>query len=105
MCVSAYDSSALYTCSAPPQRFNLTIDTNTQGSVLFRKGFVATKFPCGTGDALRNLFDERYNRAMDTVLFTPCLSLSGTYDVTDGDVVENGGYELDAYPYVAVSVR
>ncbi|KAH7693784.1 hypothetical protein AAVH_39176, partial [Aphelenchoides avenae] len=42
------------------QRFNLTLDTNAQGSVLFAKGFVASNRSCSKGDAQRNLFDPRY---------------------------------------------
>ncbi|KAH7695409.1 hypothetical protein AAVH_37532, partial [Aphelenchoides avenae] len=63
------------------QRFNLTLDTTTQESVLFSKDFVATKHPCSMGDAHRNLFDP---------------SLSKSFEVIDRVV---GLSSLDDYPY------
>ncbi|KAH7702402.1 hypothetical protein AAVH_30442, partial [Aphelenchoides avenae] len=47
----------------PPQRFNLTLDANIEAPatpVLFSKRFVASKHPCDTRDAHRNLFDPTY---------------------------------------------
>ncbi|KAH7712655.1 hypothetical protein AAVH_19997 [Aphelenchoides avenae] len=66
------------------QRFNLTLDTNAQASVLFAKGFVALNRSCSTGYAQRNLFDP---------------GLSKTLQVAAGSV---GGWYLYEYPYVGL---
>ncbi|KAH7713569.1 hypothetical protein AAVH_19107, partial [Aphelenchoides avenae] len=64
------------------QSFNLTLDTNSQASVLFAKGFVASNRSCSKGDAQRRLFDP---------------SLSKSFKVTAESV---GGWYLYEYPYV-----
>ncbi|KAH7713846.1 hypothetical protein AAVH_18791 [Aphelenchoides avenae] len=66
------------------QRFNLTLDTNAEASVLFAKGFVASNRSCSKGDAQRHLFDP---------------SLSKTFKVTSGSI---GGWYLFEYPYVGL---
>ncbi|KAH7671525.1 hypothetical protein AAVH_42675, partial [Aphelenchoides avenae] len=70
---------------SPPQRFNMTLDSNADAPVLFAKGLVAWNRSCSTGDDRhRNLFDR---------------SLSKTFEARN-DLADLGGYELNAYPYV-----
>ncbi|KAH7723633.1 hypothetical protein AAVH_08739 [Aphelenchoides avenae] len=66
------------------QRFNLTLDTTAQASVLFAKGFVASDRSCSKGDAPRHLFDP---------------SLSKSFKVTSTVVDE---WSLSEYPYVGL---